>query len=261
MSGSTAGAPRAACFDAPIHPNRKELPVPTPSVRVGLSALALGTLALGAVACSKPAEPVNVGAPPSSISITTPSISVPDVSELTQGSSKPKEVTVPQQHTTTTAKPANGGDFGGQAYEAVKGKLGDFKALQFTIFFGDQQRAEVQAQDPAKPANVDEYTVKDGSVSKPVPVKLTGDGSLEENVFDPSTIAWDKLQSMMNQAKQSIPIDDSKGITHIIIEKNLPFDSDTVVNIYVDGGARSDGGYVSFLADGTLKKVYGPSNT
>lgn len=50
----------------------------------------------------------------------------------------------------------------------------------------------------------------------------------------------------------------STGVTHLIIEKNLPFDEDTVVNIYVDGGTRSQGGYVSFLADGSLEKVFGP---
>jgi hypothetical protein len=117
----------------------------------------------------------------------------------------------------------------------------------------------VQAQDPAKPANVDQYTYQDGEISEPVPVKLSGDGSLEENVFDPSTIAWDQLQSMMDQAKAAIPVEDSKGITHVIIKKNLPFDASTVVDVYVDGGARSDGGYVMFGADGTLKKVYGPT--
>ena len=65
---------------------------------------------------------------------------------------------------------------------------------------------------------------------------------------------------MMEQAKAEIPLEEgSKGITHIIIKKNLPFDSDTVVDVYVDGGTRGDGGYVMFKGDGTLKKVYGPS--
>ena len=63
-----------------------------------------------------------------------------------------------------------------------------------------------------------------------------------------------------SQAKTEIGVlEGSQGVTHLIVHKNLPFDDDTVVNIYVDGGDRSDGGYVSFHADGTLKKVYGPS--
>lgn len=230
-----------------------------PSLRAGLSAVAIGSLVLLTGACSKSQEPFQTTAtPPSSISITTPSISIPDVPGVsTPTSAKSREV--PDKTTVTTAKAATGGAFGQQSYDLMKAKLGDFKALEYTIFFGAQQRAEVQAQDPAKPQNVDQYTVEGAAVGSPAPVKLTGDGDLAENVFDPSTIAWDKLQDMMDQAKASIPVDDGKGITHVIIKKNLPFDSDTVVDVYVDGGARSDGGYVMFLGDGTLKKVYGPS--
>ena len=41
----------------------------------------------------------------------------------------------------------------------------------------------------------------------------------------------------------------------MIITKDLPFSANTVVRIYVDGGPRASGGYVQYLADGTLDKV------
>jgi hypothetical protein len=145
--------------------------------------------------------------------------------------------------------------------EAFKAKLGEFKALELTVNFNSSgSRAQLQAQDPAKPANVDAYVFTGKAVSGPEPVKLTGDGSLEENLYSVTEVAWDKLPAMFDEAKASIgELEGSTGVTHFIVKKNLPFDSDTVVNIYIDGGTRSSGGYVSFLADGTLKKVYGPS--
>jgi hypothetical protein len=235
--------------------------VKTTTLRAGVTAAALGSLVLVAGACAKTGSPLATEA--TSVSTpTTPNISVsvpsiPDIS--TPGSLPGKEQTIPPKKATTTNKVATGGEFGTQSYDAFKAKFGDFKSLEYTIFLGDNQRVQAQIQDPAKPANVDQYTLEGGSISDAVPVKLSGDGSLEENVFQASTVAWDKLPDMIDQAKTSIPVEDSKGVTHIIVHKNLPFDNDTVVNVYVDGGARSNGGYVSFKADGSLKKVYGPS--
>lgn len=166
--------------------------------------------------------------------------------------------TTAKSSTPTTSKEVVGPEFVGAAAAAFQTDLGDFKALQVTIH-PDQPRATVQAQDPAKPANVDEYEFTGTKVGKPAPVTITGDGDLEANLFLASTIAWDQIPAMMDQAVAEIgPLEGSTGVTHLIIQKNLPFDEDTVINIYVDGGDRSQGGYVQFLNDGTLKKVYGP---
>ena len=242
-------------------------------LRTGMSALALGSTLLLAGACSKSAEPVQTSATavavtsPTKESVTTPTTEDVSGTEVpttqkkgaTTTTEKGAPTTKPGKSTTTAAKTATGPEFAAEAVTAFQTKLGDFKALEMVLHV-DNGNAYVQAQDPAKPANVDQYDYRKGSIDGPTPVKLTGDGDLASNLFGVQEVVWDKLPAMMEQAKTSIgELEGSKGVTHLIIKKNLPFDSDTVVNIYVEGGTRKSGGYVSFKGDGTLKKVYGPS--
>lgn len=253
----------------------------TTSVRTGLSAAVLTSILLLAGACSKTDDTVATQSTTSGgVEATSPTVKKTDKTEKTattevgtddtevtdKTSTTRKTPTTDKKATTTTAKATpttkastTGPEFALTSVEALKAKVGDFKALEVLIHFSSGF-ASVQAQDPAKPKNVDEYKYMGGSVGDPVPVKLSGDGELEANLFASSEVAWDKIPVMMEQAKTSIPLPEgSKGITHIIVKKNLPFDSDTVVDVYIDGGPRGDGGYVMFKADGTLKKVYGPS--
>jgi hypothetical protein len=240
-----------------------------------MSAAILTSVLLLAGACSKADDTVatqpttqgGVEATSPTVKKTGTTEKTTDDTEVTDETTTTKKKTpATDKATTTTAKATpttkastTGPEFALTSVDALKVKLGEFKALEMTIHFASGFTS-VQVQDPAKPANVDEYQYKGGSIDGPTPVKLTGDGDLESNLFASTEIAWDKIPVMMEQAKTSIPLQEgSKGITHIIVKKNLPFDSDTVLDVYVDGGTRSDGGYVMFKADGTLKKVYGPS--
>jgi len=236
-------------------------------LRNGLSALALGSTLLLAGACSKSAEPVQTSA--TAVAVTSPSKESTDTTEKTGTTVKKgattstiqDSTTVPgKKSTTTAAKTASTGpEFAAEAVTAFQAKLGDFKALEMVIHV-DNGNAYAQVQDPAKPANVDQYDYRKGVLEDPAPVKLTGDGDLASNLFGVQEVAWDKVPAMMEQAKTSMgELEGSKGVTHLIIKKNLPFDSDTVVDVYVDGGSRTSGGRVSFKADGTVKKVYAPS--
>ncbi len=51
------------------------------------------------------------------------------------------------------------------------------------------------------------------------------------------------------------PLSNSTGVTHLIAQRNLPFSGEVAVRVYVDGGDRSNGGYVQYLANGTLDRV------
>ncbi len=243
------------------------------SLRVSLSAAAVGSLILLTGACSKTDDSVATNATPVTLSSssktekpkttevvdpgTTLGDDTPTTSKKTIG--EPKVTTTTASKSTTTTGKLTGPAFATAAVQAFRAQLGEFKALEMVLHV-DNANATVQAQDPAKPANIDEYEFRGSSVDGPTPVKLTGDGDLESNLYAVGDVAWDKIPTMMDQAVSSIgPLDGSKGVTHLIVKKNLPFDEDTVVNVYVDGGDRSDGGYVSFKADGTLKKVYPPS--
>ena len=238
----------------------------TQRVRLSVSAGIVGSLMLVAGACGGSTTETGAGSP--STPVTAKSSGNPTTTEDVGGETpdtkaptitiKPGNTTTTAKSTATTTKKVVGPEFVGAAAAAFQAELGDFKALEMTIH-PDQPRATVQVQDPAKPANVDEYEFTGVKVGSPAPVTLTGDGDLEANLFLASTIAWDKIPALMEQAVAEIgPLEGSTGVTHLIIQKNLPFDEDTVINIYVDGGTRSSGGYVSFLNDGTLKKVYGP---
>jgi hypothetical protein len=244
------------------------------SLRISLPAVAIGALVVVSGACAKTDDAVSTGAPSVSIASssktdkpttteaidpkgTTPGGDTPTTSKKTIGQGKVTTTTAATP--TTTGGKVTGPAFAAAAVQAFRAQLGEFKALELVIHV-DNANAEVQAQDPAKPANVDSYEYRGSAVDGPTPVKLTGDGDLESNLFAVGEVAWDKVPAMMDQAVASMgTLDGSTGVTHLIIKKNLPFDDDTVVNVYVDGGSRSNGGYVSFKADGTLKKAYPPS--
>lgn len=152
---------------------------------------------------------------------------------------------------------------GVDAYGQVLGPT--VRALRYTQWFpvGDTSYAELQYQVPENPGNVDERDWRNAEVSEPEPVILTlsPGATLEENLFTMSEINWPAVASAMPGApdlvaqKLGTTLENSDGVTHIIATKDLPFSSNTVVRVYVDGGDRTMGGYVQYFADGTLDKV------
>ncbi|MFN8052283.1 MAG: hypothetical protein U0Q22_12635 [Acidimicrobiales bacterium] len=151
------------------------------------------------------------------------------------------------------------------AYNAAMGGTAGLRVLRYTMWFPTDASpyAALQSQDPATPANVDERDWRNGRVGSPEPVKLAGTGDLEQNLFTFAELNWDAFFTVLAdgdapkavEAKVGHPLDGSVGVTHMIVTKDLPFSANTVVRIYVDGGRRSQGGYVQYLASGTLDKV------
>lgn len=136
------------------------------------------------------------------------------------------------------------------------------RVLQFTLHTPCDGRpyASVQSQDPAAPTHVDERDWRDGVVGEPSPVVLTGGGDLDSTLFTFGEIGWDAiwtaLDSSVSLVEQEVgPLENSDGITHLIVSRNLPFSPDVVIRVYVDGGDRSLGGYVRYLADGRVDAV------
>ncbi len=149
------------------------------------------------------------------------------------------------------------------AYSEVLGPT--IRALEYIQHFpvGDESYASLQYQVPDKPQNVDQRDWRNGKVGEPKPVQLntSSGGTLEENLFTTSEVNWAAIAAAMPGAqalveqKLGTTFEGSDGVTHIIAVKDLPFSPNTVVRVYVDGGDRSGGGYVQYLADGTLDKV------
>jgi hypothetical protein len=209
------------------------------------------TGALLAVACARAATPVvsEVTSPPTSSRAAG--------AGATRSTAAGPSLDVPSLHTTTTAKPE---ELGARAEQAMEARLPGFKALRVILYFGPLQRAVVLVQNPTTPANVDQYTYQDGSLSLPVPYQLdSSDLPLSDHVFDPSAVAWDKLGDMMAQAKAGIPIADSKGVTLVVVQR-LPGAPGAIVDANVDGGARYVPGNVRFHGDGSLVFISPPSD-
>jgi hypothetical protein len=172
----------------------------------------------------------------------------------------------PEQPATTLDGALRLGDSLLAGVDGYKDVLGsDVKALRYMQQFsmGSSSYASLQYQDPAAPQNVDQRDWRNGKVGDPQPVRLTmAPGStLEENLFAMSEVDWSAIATALPGApalveqKLGTTFENSDGVTHIIATKDLPFSSETVVRVYVDGGDRANGGYVEYLADGTLGEV------
>ena len=110
----------------------------------------------------------------------------------------------------------------------------------------------LQVQDPTKPANVDQYMWRNGSVGAPEPVTLTGDGDLESNLFSNTDVNWAAIPGLVQAALAQIPIEGA-NVSHINIERNLPFSADVQIRVFVDGTRGS--GYLDADAQGNIITV------
>src|SRR5437867_419090 len=65
------------------------------------------------------------------------------------------------------------GTHAAEAVKQVRDKVGEpFRVLEISVW---DDRVTIQAQDPKKPENIDEYRVRGGQLEGPAPVRLFGD--------------------------------------------------------------------------------------
>jgi len=117
--------------------------------------------------------------------------------------------------------------------------------------------AQIQVQVPGEPTHVDEYTWRGGDgVSGPEPVDLLSMevDELPDKLFDLSELDASKLPTMTAQGLAQFP-EEGMEITHVIIDRFLPFDTRVLVRVYVSHPERGGGGYVEFTPDGGLVEV------
>ena len=62
--------------------------------------------------------------------------------------------------------------------------------------------AQIQAQDPQKLENVDQYTYRDGAFERIVPVKISGDVKLEDNLISLNDVALEKIPDLVREAME-----------------------------------------------------------
>jgi hypothetical protein len=114
--------------------------------------------------------------------------------------------------------------------------------------------ASIIAQDPQRPDNLDTYTLRGSTVSAPKPERLTVEkGKLEAYLFDLDEVAFDKIGALAEATVSELAYDQG-AVSHVIVERGLPFTKTVVIRIYVSG-AR-DSGRIDYDKTGRVHKVY-----
>jgi LSD1 subclass zinc finger protein len=115
--------------------------------------------------------------------------------------------------------------------------------------------AELVAQDPQKPQNLDSYTYRGATVGDKEAYRLTTEkGKLEQVLFDLHEVSGlTRLSELMDQTLTTLGYEDGK-VSHVIVERNVPFSKGVVIRVY----ARSDrdSGRIDFNGDGTVQRVF-----
>lgn len=111
-------------------------------------------------------------------------------------------------------------------------------------------------RDPDQPANIDRRAWRAGEVSDadPNPIDDRVDAETEAELFDLDAIDLSVISRLTADAAARFELD--VAVTHIIIDRFLPFDERVLIRVYAsptDG--RSGGGYVQYALDGTFVKV------
>jgi hypothetical protein len=193
--------------------------------------------------------------------ITVPEITVPEITvpEVTLPQIRvPRDITVPTipNITVPTNEPPGavnlftGTQAGAMVADVAAARGADpLRILQVVIY---PTYAFAQVQDPNQPTYVDEFPWRDGRVGTSQPVRLFGDGDLESNLFSSTEVAWDAIPAAIATAAEQAAIPDGE-ITHVIVERDLPFKPDIVVRVYVNSPRES--AYVEFDSQGNVLEV------
>ena len=170
--------------------------------------------------------------------------------------------------TATGATGATGAALVPEAIKAYRAALGskDPSAVELTVYLSaDSPRAIALMQQKANPNLADEYDYEDGVVMDPKAPMIVPD-NVHAAAWPFSAVAWSKVASMLQTTERvcrgamrrgNIPDEadsfgDKAGLSHMIVERDAAFyGGKVIVRVYFDGGARWDGGYVPFYANGT----------
>lgn len=148
------------------------------------------------------------------------------------------------------------GDAINEAFEALR-ELDRFKGKPVKLmggirFYGDGRIGFDAIQDPDKPENVDAYDYVAGKWQDPVPVKLRGDGKLEDNLINLDAIKGiSKIPDMMraiDDKTKGMKLD--KPVDYIYYAYDARLGTSVFSTSVDDERAEYD---VNFTSDGVLK--------
>ncbi|MBN1611602.1 MAG: hypothetical protein JW940_33515 [Polyangiaceae bacterium] len=102
-------------------------------------------------------------------------------------------------------------------------------ALRLTI---DTRRVLLQAQDPIHPLRVRQFEYRDGEVFGPVPVRLEGEGHLEDNLFPLGELSAAAIPDLAARAANRVDPHNGK-VSRVVARRNLPYSADVRLRVYV----------------------------
>jgi hypothetical protein len=117
---------------------------------------------------------------------------------------------------------------------------------------------DLEAQDPAIPEHIDEYTYRDGEVGPRTAVMLTGpQEDVEASLFPTTSMRWDALPSIVKKVERAartakpIRIEEARANYVIVRRSTSPEDDGRVLlDIYLGGPRRS--GYAEVTTSGDI---------
>lgn len=110
-------------------------------------------------------------------------------------------------------------------------------------------RIVLWARDPQMRERVLQHVFEGGKVQPPVPVRLLGTGTLEDNLFPMSEVTWAKVPGVAQAAVKDV--DPASGrVSHVLVRRNLPHDSAVRIRAYVSSPIRD--GYLDADARGNV---------
>ncbi len=133
-----------------------------------------------------------------------------------------------------------------RAFRQLSAQAGpDAYVLEFDVH---PDRIVLKARDPRAKTKVLQHTYRGGRVEAPVPVRLLGTGTLEDNLFPMSEVDWNRVPAVAQEALGAV--DPEGSISHVLIRRNLPHDTQIRMRAYVSSPIRD--GYVDADAQGKI---------
>lgn len=146
--------------------------------------------------------------------------------------------------------------FGGADAPDFIGKLAEKvgrRPIRATKLIVYPSYAILEAQDPKRPDNLDEYTYRDGSVGDPRPVRITSPFEGELFTLDAATV--DKLPAILEEGRKRVALGGAHP-THVTIRKHDhgPEPGTVQVCAYFDSGRGSGG--ACFDVKGAFRRAF-----
>jgi hypothetical protein len=172
----------------------------------------------------------------------------------TAGSGEPSQTTAPPA--TAPSAPADdlfGGDLPAAVDALVSAAGGPTQAIGLSVY---PDYAFLAYRDPGRPADLDRRMWRDGEVgpAAPNPIDDRVDADTEPQLFPISGLDLGILPRLVADA--ATRYDREVEVTHVIIDRFLPFDPRVLIRVYATpADGRSGGGYVSYDTGGALVGV------